>query len=110
MIYELREYDIAPGKMAANDKRFEEVDIVGLFEKHGMKVVGFWSTLIGENAGHRLTYLLAYENLAQREEAWASWAKDPTWPNKKKETDPEGSWIVHIRNSILVPSRYSPMK
>jgi hypothetical protein len=110
MIYELREYDIAPGKMAANDKRFEEVDIVGLFEKHGMKVIGFWHTVIGENAGHRLTYILAYENLAHREATWASFGKDPTWPNKKRETDPEGNMITYIKSTIMAPTRYSPLK
>ena len=48
MIYEMRVYDIAPGKMAANEKRFEEANVPALFEKHGMKVVGFWTTMIGE--------------------------------------------------------------
>ncbi len=110
MIYELREYAIAPGKLAANDRRFEDVDMVGLFEKHGMTVVGFWHTLIGENVGNRLTYILGYESLAHHEQCWASFRQDPTWYRKREETDPEGNWIERITSSILVPTRYSPLK
>ncbi len=111
MIYELREYDIEPGKMAAYDKRFEEVDIVRLFEKHGMKVIGFWHTVIGENAQNRITYMLAYEDLGARERCWKSFHADPTWPQKRRETETDGrSWNRHIRNTILAPTSYSPLK
>jgi hypothetical protein len=110
MIYELRVYDIAPGKMAAHNKRFQDIDITGLFRKHGIDVVGFWTTLIGENAGHRLTYILGYESLAHREESWRSFSIDSTWPDKKRETDPEGNIIEVINSSILVPTSYSPLQ
>ena len=110
MIYEMRVYDIAPGKMAANEKRFEKANVPALFEKHGMKVVGFWTTMIGENAGNRLVYILGYKSLAHRQECWSSWKTDTTWPNIKKESDPEGNMIAGITSSILVPSKYSPLQ
>ena len=40
MIYELRTYEVVPGRMPALHKRFAETTL-GLFAKHGIKVVGF---------------------------------------------------------------------
>ena len=47
MIYEHRTYVIPPGKMDAILARFRD-DTFRLFEKHGIGVVGFWTTDIGE--------------------------------------------------------------
>ena len=43
MIYELRTYQVVPGKMAELNARFREIT-TGLFEKHGMIIIGFWET------------------------------------------------------------------
>ena len=42
MIYELRTYYAAPGKMDALNKRFRD-HTCDIFERHGMTVVGFWT-------------------------------------------------------------------
>ncbi len=46
MIYELRSYDIVPGRMPAMNARFQN-HTVGLFKKHAIEVVGFWEAMIG---------------------------------------------------------------
>ena len=45
MIYELRTYQVVPGKMKNLNDRFANITLP-LFEKHGMKVIGFWETTI----------------------------------------------------------------
>ena len=60
MIYEYRAYHVMPGKMPALHERFSKVT-VSLFKKHGMQVVGFWKTVIGES--NELVYILAFEDL-----------------------------------------------
>jgi len=45
MIYEERIYTIVPGKMQDINNRFANVTM-RLFEKHGMKVVGFGKLLL----------------------------------------------------------------
>lgn len=46
MIYELRFYEVVPGKLSAVNTRFAD-HTIGVFQKHRIKVVGFWTP------GHR---------------------------------------------------------
>src|SRR6516225_9101066 len=62
MIYEMRIYRCVSGRLPALLQRFEKVTL-SLWKKHGIRQAGFWTTLIGES-NHELTYLLAWESLA----------------------------------------------
>ena len=57
MIYELRTYQVVPGKMQNLNDRFANIT-VPLFEKHGMKVIGFWGNRYWRG-NHNGTYLFA---------------------------------------------------
>jgi hypothetical protein len=46
MLYEWRVYEVVPGKMGALHARFQNITL-RFFEKHGIKVVGFWEAVIG---------------------------------------------------------------
>ena len=70
MIYELRIYRCLPNRMPALLKRFE-TSTLRIWEKHGIRQAGFWTTVIGES-NQELTYLLAWESLAEREQKWAA--------------------------------------
>jgi hypothetical protein len=48
MIYETRVYRCLPGRLPALLKRFETVTLK-LWEKHGIKQAGFFTTLVGES-------------------------------------------------------------
>src|SRR6266702_6168594 len=65
MIYEMRQYRCVPGRLPALLKRFETATLK-LWEKHGIRQAGFFTTLIGES-NQELTYFLAWESLAERE-------------------------------------------
>ena len=65
MIYEMRIYRCVSGRLPALLQRFEKVTL-SLWKKHGIRQAGFWTTLIGDS-NHELTYLLAWESLAERE-------------------------------------------
>ena len=54
MIYEIRVYRCLPGRLPALLKRFETLTLK-LWEKHGIKQAGFFTTLIGES-NQELTY------------------------------------------------------
>ena len=58
----------------------------------------------------RLTYLLAWEDLAQRQARWDAFVADPEWQQVVTETNARtgGSPIHTITNSILAPTSYSP--
>ena len=107
MIYELRVYDAVVGKLPALNKRFADITL-GYFEKHDIKVVGFWTDVIGTS--NRLTYMLAFDDLAHRERAWASFAADEERVKAFAETERDGSLVRVVKNTIMRPTPYSPMQ
>ncbi len=68
MIYELRQYEIKPGRMADNHRMFTEV-CIPVFEELGITPLGFWESL--DLDGETFIYLLGFESAAAREEIWA---------------------------------------
>ena len=55
-VFEMRTYYAAPGKLDALHGRFRD-HTVGLFAKHGMTNVGYWTPV--ENPESKLIYVLA---------------------------------------------------
>lgn len=108
MLYEMRIYHCVPGRLPALNKRFETMTLA-LWAKHGIRPVGFWTDLIGES-NQKLTYMLAWESLAEREQKWNAFAADPDWHAKRAETEKDGPIVAHLSNSILSPTSYSQMK
>ena len=107
MLYEWRVYEAVPGKMAALHNRFRNITL-NLFQRHGIKVVGFWEAVIG--ASNTLYYMLAWENMAQREKDWNSFQSDPEWIKARQETEKDGPIVQRIFNTLLAPTPYSPMR
>jgi hypothetical protein len=108
VLYELRTYHVVPGKLHALHDRFER-HTLGLFAKHGIRPVGFWTTAIGPSA-NMLTYLLAWESLGERETVWNSFASDPDWLAVRAETERDGALVERAENSILSPTKYSKLR
>jgi hypothetical protein len=105
VIYELRTYWPAPGKMPALHRRFRD-HTLRLFDKHGIKVVGFWETYIGP--GPSLVYILGYEDLGHRQRAWDSFSNDPEWIAAREESERDGPLLARIESSILKGTPYGP--
>ena len=95
MIYESRVYRCVPGRLPALLKRFETITLK-LWEKHGIRQAGFFTTLIGES-NQELTYFLAWESLADREKKWAAFQSDPDWIAARAQTEADGQ-IVDVEN------------
>ncbi len=107
MLYELRIYHAVPGKLAALNKRFETTT-TRLFDKHGIRAVGFWTTLIGES-NNDLYYMLEWKDLAEREQRWGAFMSDPEWIRLRAESEKDGPLYTHITNQMLTPTNYSAM-
>jgi NIPSNAP len=107
MLYELRSYEVVPGRMPALHARFQN-HTLGFFAKHGIKAVGFWEAAIGES--NVLHYILAWESLAQRERAWGAFMADPEWLRVREESQRDGPILARVRNEIWQPTAYSAMK
>src|SRR3569833_3759073 len=108
MIYESRIYRCMPGRLPALLKRFETVTLK-LFEKHGIRQAGFFTTLIGES-NQAQTYFLAWESLAERETKWTAFQTDPEWNAARAKTEADGQIVANIVSQILAPTAFSAVK
>lgn len=107
MIYELRIYDVVPGKLTALNDRFAQTTL-HVFERHGIKVVGFWTDVVG--VSNRLTYLVAFEDLEARERLWRETLTDPELVEAFAESEKDGPLIARMTNTIMRPTMYSPLQ
>jgi len=107
MIYELRIYKIVPGRMPNIQQRFANVT-TKLFEKHGISVVGFWDTMIGES--DEFIYMVEFKDLAERQAKWAAFMQDSEWQEAKRASEADGPIVANVINKILSPTPFSPMK
>jgi hypothetical protein len=108
MLYELRVYRCVPGRLPALHKRFEGVTLA-LWEKHGIRQVGFWTVVVGDGS-HDLYYMLEWQDMAERERRWGAFATDPVWLTKRAESERDGAIVANITSSFLSPTAYSRMK
>ena len=108
MIYELRIYHAAPGRLPALLVRFQNRTLP-IWERHGIRQAGFWTTLVGES-NQRLTYMLAWDSLAEREKRWGAFLADPEWIATSAETEKDGQLVQNISNELLAPTAFSLVK
>jgi NIPSNAP len=108
MIYEMRVYEAATGRLPDVNKRFND-HTTKLFEKHAIKNVGYWTTDVGES-NHELTYIVAFKDANQRMDAWKNFRADPEWQRVVTESHRNGVIVAKVRNQILIPTPYSPMQ
>ena len=105
MLYELRVYHSLPGRLPALLKRFETAT-VRLFEKHGIRQLGFWTVAIGES-NQDLVYILQWDSLAERDKRFAAFQSDPEWIEARRKSEEDGPLVASISNSILTPTVFS---
>jgi len=108
MIYELRVYRAVPGRLPALVKRFETITMA-LWKKHGIRQAGFFTTIIG-SSNQEITYMLAWESMAEREQKWNGFMTDPEWIAKRAESEKDGAIVANIVSSLLQPTSFSAVK
>ena len=108
MIYEMRVYRCLPGRLPALIKRFDTITLK-LWEKHGIRQAGFFTTLVGES-NQDLTYLLQWDSMGERELIWNGFASDPEWIAARSQTEEDGQIVAGITNQFLAPTSFSSVK
>jgi hypothetical protein len=108
MIHELRIYTCVPGRLPDLLNRFQTITLK-LWEKHGIRQAGFWTTMIGPS-NNELTYILEWESLAEREARWTAFVTDPDWLAARAETEKNGAIVASLSNSILQPTGFSSVR
>ncbi len=108
MVHELRIYRAHPGRMPALLQRFSE-HTCALFEKHGIRNVAYWLNTVG-GRNDELWSIVAFDDMGQREKAWASFQADPDWQSARAASEADGPIVHHIENRFLTPTEFSPVK
>jgi NIPSNAP protein len=108
MIYEMRVYRCLPGRLPALLKRNEAI-VPKLWEKHGIRQAGFFTTLVGQS-NQDVTYLLAWESLAEREKKWTAFLNDPEWIAARAKSEADGQIVGNIVSQLMVPTSFSAMQ
>ena len=110
-VYELRTYTAAEGRLPNLQARFRD-HTLKLFDKHGIKSVGYWTPIEGPTAGTTLVYLLEHPSREEARKNWADFGADPDWKKARadSETNAGGTLTTKIDSVFLAPTDYSPLK
>jgi hypothetical protein len=108
MLYEYRRYEVSPGRKPDLDARFANLTLP-LWERHGVRPVGMFDVEVGTMT-NELHYLLAWESLAEREQALPSFLADPEWVAGRAESEAAGPLTMRVHNQIWRPTPYSPLQ
>lgn len=108
-IFEERIYRARNGKTFAGVNRRFNDHTVGIFARHGIVPVGFWSVAIGADQPS-LYYLLRFDDLAEYNPKWNAFRSDPEWQQVREASERDGNILLWIRSTILAPTAFSPMR
>src|SRR6266498_1800616 len=106
MFYELRVYEVQPGRLPDLLSRFQNAALPA-WERHGVRLIGFWIDEIGTT--NKVTYMLAWEDLIEREQKFAAFYADPEFAEKRAKSEENGPLVARIHNTILRPTAFSPL-
>jgi hypothetical protein len=107
--FELRTYHAAEGKLDALHARFRD-HTNGLFKKHGMTIIAFWTPADEPTSKNTLIYVLAYPSREAREQAWKDFQADPEWQKAKADSEKDGKLVLKVDSVYMNPTDYSPVK
>jgi hypothetical protein len=109
-IFELRTYESNNGETLRRKIKMFDDGEVAIFRRLGLRPVFFGQTLVGGNMPN-LTYLLAFDSLAHREQAWRTFIDDPEWHKLRATPGLSDAEVVsNIGSQILRPLPFSDIR
>lgn len=106
-VFELRTYTTPDeAKFTMLQARFRD-HTTRLFEKHGIKNVGYWTPVDSPNT---LIYIVSHPSMEEAKKSWGNFRNDPDWLKVRKDTEAQGLTGVKVESKYLVPTDYSPLK
>jgi hypothetical protein len=94
-VFELREYTTYEGKLEDLLKRFHE-HTMGLFERHGMKNVAYWTPTDEPLKGKTLIYILKHPSREAATANWKAFEEDPEWKQVRAKTEENGKIVEKV--------------
>lgn len=106
-VFELRTYTTREGRLPALHARFRD-HTMSLFEKHGMRNIGYWTP---KDKPNTLVYLIAHDSLEAAAASWKAFVTDPEWQKVAADSQRDGQILVEggIVSEFLDATDYSPI-
>jgi hypothetical protein len=108
-VYELRTYTTLPGKLPDLLARFKN-HTIKLFEKHGMRNVGYWVPQEAPRSGNTLIYIVAHKSREAAAKSWDAFRADPAWINARTESEAKGKIVEKVESVFMEPTDFSALK
>ena len=108
-VFELRTYTAPDGKLPDLQARFRN-HTMRIFERHGMKNVGYWVPQDAPAKDNTLIYIISHESREAAKKSWAAFGADPEWQKVAKESQMNGKIVAGITSVYMDATDYSPIK
>ena len=102
MIFEMRQYVIARGRMSDNHDRMLN-HLPALLSRHNIRVVGRWTAVAGPKLP-MFCYIMEWRDFAEREACWASFYADEEWARIRSETNAGSELVESYELAFLKPN------
>jgi hypothetical protein len=107
VVYELRVYHAAAGKLSELLARFRD-HTDKLFARHGMKSVAYWTPVDEPEKSNTLIYILRHPSREAAAANWKSFQDDPEWKSVKEKSEANGKLTEKIDSTFLAMTDFSP--
>jgi len=108
-VFELRTYTAPDGKLPNLQARFRD-HTIRIFNKHGMKSVGYWVPQDTPTRDNTLIYIISHDNREQAKKNWADFQADPEWKKVSAESQVDGRIVSNVVSVFMDATDYSPIK
>src|SRR6476469_6092168 len=108
-VFELRTYTAPEGKLGDLQKWFRD-HTRRIFDKHGMKSIGYWTPQDAPLSQNTLIYILEHPSREAAKKAWADFGADPEWVKVAADSQVNGRIVSKVVSVFADPTDYSPIK
>jgi hypothetical protein len=107
VVYELRIYHAMEGKLDALLARFRD-HTIAIFDRHGLKLVGFWTPTDEPLKGRTLIYILKHPSRAEATANWKAFHDDPEWVKVSTASEVNGKLVEKVDSTYMSLTDFSP--
>jgi len=107
MVYELRVYHAAPGKLGELLARFRD-HTMKIFDRHGIKSVAYWTPVDAPQKSNTLVYILEHPSREAATANWNAFREDPEWKSVKAKSEANGDLVEKVDSTYLALTDFSP--
>ena len=108
-VYELRTYTTLEGRLPALLARFRD-HTTKLFEKHGMKNIGYFVPADAPRSQNTLIYILRHESREEAKQSWDAFRTDPAWVKARTESEAGGKIVQKTESVYMSATDFSKLK